>query len=49
MAEMFYPRTENWALLREASHRLQKTKPRQEARRHNDSSSPTRANNDNNL
>lgn len=35
MAEMFYPRTENWALLREASHRLQKTKPRQEARRHN--------------
>ncbi len=35
MAEMFYPRTENWALLREASHRLKKTKPRQEARRHN--------------
>lgn len=40
MAEMFYPRTENWALLREASHRLQKTKPRQEARRHNGQAKP---------
>jgi hypothetical protein len=43
MAEMFYPRTENWALLREAAHRLEKTKPRKDKVRHNDPSSATAA------